>query len=308
MRCRNHSRATKIGQRTWKRKALCSNGVPCRSRIRKRIRPSSASSSSSLRRANDTRAAFATDRSLAIASSSRTKPWSRTGIESGITPVMTATPRSLETAHVGSSGWAYPEWRGSFYPADAQPPDFLRLYAERLNAVELNATYYRLPSEEQFATWAAQVPTGFRFAVKLSRQVVEGGRLDRLGTFAERVAVLGERLGPLLVQLPEERPRDEGTLRLLLDSLPPELEVALEFKHPSWEGVDVPVLVNAWDERQPFVYLRVTDTSDLERLAARIRADGRRVYCFVNRGDAVDHSPGGEPTAAAAVRLSTLLA
>src|SRR3954454_12562572 len=198
MRCRNHSRATKIGQRTWKRKALCSNGVPWRSRSRKRIRPSSASSSSSLRRANETRAAFATERSLAIASSSRTKPWSSTGIVSSVkVPSMTATPQSVERAHVGSSGWSYPEWRGSFYPADAQPADFLRLYAERLNAVELNATFYRLPSEAQFEAWAAQVPDGFRFAVKLGRQIVgEGGRLDRIGTFAERIAVLRGKLGP----------------------------------------------------------------------------------------------------------------
>jgi uncharacterized protein YecE (DUF72 family) len=216
---------------------------------------------------------------------------------------MTATSKSLESAHVGSSGWAYPEWRGSFYPADAQPADFLRLYAERLNAVELNATFYRLPSEAQFEAWAEQVPAGFQFAVKMSGQITGGGRLDRVATFAERVAVLGDKLGPVLVQIPEERPRDEGFLRLLLDSLPPELKVALEFKNPTWAGVEAPVLVNSWEPAQPFVYLRPTDTAGL---AERIRAEPREVYCFVNRGNAADHSPGGEPTAAAAARLFTL--
>jgi uncharacterized protein YecE (DUF72 family) len=208
--------------------------------------------------------------------------------------------------HVGSSGWSYPEWRGGFYPADAQPAEFLRLYAERLNAVELNATYYRLPSEAQFESWAAQVPDGFRFAVKLTRAVVDG-RLDRIGTFAERISVLRDRLGPVLVQLPEERPRDEGMLRLVLDSLPPELQVAVEPQHPSWDDVELPVRVNSWDERQPFVYLRVRDHSDLEALAERIRAERREVWCFLNRGEAADHAPGGVATAEQALRLSRLL-
>ena len=208
--------------------------------------------------------------------------------------------------HVGSSGWSYPEWRGSFYPADAQPGEFLGRYAEKLDAVELNATYYRLPSEAQFEAWAAQVPEGFRFAVKLSRAVVDG-RLDRIGTFAERVSVLHEKLGPVLVQLPEERPRDEGMLRLLLDSLPLDMQVAVEPQHPSWDDVELPVRVNSWDERQPFVYLRVRDGSDLEALAERIRADTREVWCFLNRGEAADHSPDGVPTAEQAVRLSRLL-
>jgi hypothetical protein len=216
---------------------------------------------------------------------------------------MTVTQGSLERAHVGSSGWSYPEWRGSFYPATSQQADFLRLYAERLNAVELNTTFYRLPSEAQFESWAAQVPDGFQFAVKLSGAITGGGRLDRIATFCERVQTLGPKLGPVLVQLPEERPRDPGFLRLLLDSLPPDLKVAVEFKHPSWEGVEVPVLVGSWAEGQPFVYLRPTDTAGL---AERIRAEPREVYCFVNRGNAADHSPGGEPTALAAARLFSL--
>jgi uncharacterized protein YecE (DUF72 family) len=208
--------------------------------------------------------------------------------------------------HVGSSGWSYPEWRGGFYPAAADKSDFLRLYAERLNAVELNATYYRLPAEAQFESWAAQVPDGFRFAVKMTRAVVEG-RLDRIGTFAERVGILRDRLGPVLVQLPDDRPRDEGMLRLLLDSLPPELQVAVEPQHPSWDDVELPVRVNSWDERQPFVYLRVRDHGDLEVLAGRIRAETREVWCFLNRGDAADHAPDGVPTAEHAVRLTRLL-
>src|SRR5215218_2222365 len=265
-----------MGQRTWKRNALCSNGVPCRSRIRNRTSPSSEASITSLRRAKETRAALTTERSLAMASSSRTKPWSRTGIVwSGITASITATAATVPggpvgsrrgfrhsrgvAAYVGSSGWSYPEWRGSFYPADAQPPDFLRLYAERLNAVELNATFYRLPSEAQLEAWAAQTPAGFRFAVKLSRHIAHGGRLDRLATFCERVRALGDRLGPVLVELPDDRPRDDGFLHLLLDSLPDGIDLAIEPKHPSWADAEIPVRVGALEADPPFAYLRLRE-------------------------------------------------
>src|SRR5207248_11644354 len=167
-RWRNHSRATNSGARMWKRKALCSKGVPWRLRIRKRIRPSSDSSISALWRAKLTRAPLTTERSLAIASSSRTKPWSRTGIVfSVITSAMVATPASLAGAYVGTSGFSYPSWRCCFYRAASKPAEFLRSYAERLPSVELNTTFYQLPSEDQMQRWAEQTPPGFRFAVKV---------------------------------------------------------------------------------------------------------------------------------------------
>ena len=179
-------------------------------------------------------------------------------------------------AYVGSSGWSYPEWRGSFYPADAQPPDFLRLYAERLNAVELNATFYRLPSEAQLEAWAAQTPPDFRFAVKLSRHIAHGGRLERLATFCERVRSLGDRLGPVLVELPDDRPRDDGFLHLLLDSLPPGIDVAIEPKHPSWAGAELPVRVGALDPDAPFALPAAARAPVHRRRARRARAPDRR--------------------------------
>jgi uncharacterized protein YecE (DUF72 family) len=212
--------------------------------------------------------------------------------------------------HIGSSGFSYPEWRGSFDPADARPADFLRLYAERLNAVELNATFYRLPSEAQLEAWAAATPPGFRFAVKLSR-FIAAGRVDALGTFCERIGVLGERLGPVLVELPEGRPRDDGFVDLLLGSLPAEIDIAFEPKDPSWAGADLPVRVNDWESPAAFRYLRLRDhpydDAALAALAARLRAEPGDVYCFVNRGGADDHSPGGEPTATTAERLASRL-
>ena len=92
----------------------------------------------------------------------------------------------MSLPRVGTSGWSYPSWRPGFYPAGVKPEEFLAFYAGQLPAVELNATKYRLPSEEQFRRWAEQVPDGFRFAVKAPPGVER-----RLDTFQERVLALG---------------------------------------------------------------------------------------------------------------------
>jgi len=158
---------------------------------------------------------------------------------------VTATPASVTRAYVGASGFSYPEWRGSFYPADAKPPEFLEHYARRLSAVELNNTFYRLPAEAQFERWAEATPPEFRFSVKAPRSISVFGRLDQVGTLAERLAVLGPRLGPLLVRAHDDRPRDDGFVELLLDSLDPSFLVALDLRHPSWEGVEAGLPPNA---------------------------------------------------------------
>src|SRR5207248_1556836 len=126
--------------------------------------------------------------------------------------------------YVGTSGFSYPTWKPDFYPAGTPQKDFLSAYAEWLPSVELNATFYQLPSEERLLGWAEQTPPGFRFAVKMNRRATHFGDLSVVGTFCERVRVLGQRLGPILVQLPPTRPRDDGWLRLMLESLDQELE------------------------------------------------------------------------------------
>jgi uncharacterized protein YecE (DUF72 family) len=225
-----------------------------------------------------------------------------------ITSAMAATPASVSRAYVGTSGFSYPSWRGGFYPEKARPADFLELYAERLPTVELNTTFYNLPAEEQFRAWAAQTPSEFRFAVKMTRRITHFGRLELIQTFCERVRLLGERLGPILVQFPPTRTRDDGVLRLVLDSLDPELEYAFEFRHDSWNGADVPVRVNSLDGDAGFTYLRFReppyDEAALEAWAKRLRPlleRGTRVYCYFKHED--------EPTAPAyAHRLAELLA
>ena len=215
---------------------------------------------------------------------------------------MTATEPSVDRLYVGASGFSYATWKGGFYPANAKPKDFLRLYAERLPSVELNNTFYRLPSEAQFERWAEATPPRFRFAVKMTMSITHFGRLDELGTFGERVRALGDRLGPVVVRLPDGRPRDDGFLRLLLDSADPDLRIAFDFRHPSWAGADGilaergAVRVGALDAEAPFRYVRLReppyDDAALRDWAARLRpllADGVDVYCYFRHED--------EPTA-----------
>jgi uncharacterized protein YecE (DUF72 family) len=229
---------------------------------------------------------------------------------------MTATSPSVTRAYVGASGFSYPEWRGSFYPADAKPPELLGHYARRLSAVELNNTFYRLPAEAQFRRWADSTPADFRFAVKAPMSITFFGRLDQVGTLAERLSVLGPKLGPLLVRAHDERPRDDGFLQLLLGSLDPELFVALDLRHPSWEGVEATlppnaVRVNQLEGEARFRYLRFSehpyDDEALARAADTVRGLGVETYCLFSKGEAKDHSPSGEPTAVTAERFAALL-
>jgi uncharacterized protein YecE (DUF72 family) len=219
---------------------------------------------------------------------------------------VTATPLSVEGAHVGTSGWSYPSWKPGFYPADAKPAEFLGHYARRFPTVELNTTGYRLPAEGQFERWAAQTPPGFRFAPKLNAY-----RTSQLATFEERVRRLGDRLGPIRAVVGTKR--DEGMLELMLGSLDPALQIAFDFRHETWEGVesDLPpnaVRIDDLDAPAPFRYLRFRDPpyddAILAEWADRIRpllAEGIDVYCYFRHED--------EPTAPRyAERLLGLLA
>ena len=102
--------------------------------------------------------------------------------------------------HVGTSGYSYKEWKGPFYPEKLRPADMLRFYAERLPAVEINNTFYRLPKASVLESWASQVPAGFRFAIKASRRITHFKRLKEAGDETDYLlrttATLGERLGP----------------------------------------------------------------------------------------------------------------
>ncbi len=222
------------------------------------------------------------------------------------------TPR-LTGPYVGTSGFSYASWRGDFYAAEAKPNEFLRSYGERLPTVELNASFYHLPSEDQFARWAAEVPDEFRFGVTLSRRVTSRGRVEGLDAFETSVRALGLKLGPIRVKVPQAR--DDGFLLLFLGSLDPALRYALDFRHESWDDPTVTeqldahgaVRVNSYEGAASFRYLRFRDPpyseDDLEVLAERIRPlleVGVDVFGYFRHED--------EPTAPAyAARLLGLL-
>jgi uncharacterized protein YecE (DUF72 family) len=140
--------------------------------------------------------------------------------------------------HIGTSGYSFPEWRGSFYPEGFPAAQMLRFYGERLDTVEINATFYRMPTEKVLAAWSDEVPESFRFVLKAPRRITHILRLkeasDPLAYFLETAAVLGPRLGPLLFQLPPNFKKDVPRLEAFLSLVPKEMRAAFEFRHVSW--------------------------------------------------------------------------
>jgi uncharacterized protein YecE (DUF72 family) len=139
---------------------------------------------------------------------------------------------------VGTSGFSYAPWRGSFYPEKLPATKMLGYYAERLEAVEINNTFYRMPSADALAKWAGETPAGFRFALKSPRRITHERKLadvsEELRRLFEAAGALGERLGPVLFQLPPFFKKDVPRLAAFVTSLPPGLRAALEFRHASW--------------------------------------------------------------------------
>jgi uncharacterized protein YecE (DUF72 family) len=140
---------------------------------------------------------------------------------------------------VGTSGFAFKEWKGVFYPEGIKNDAMLGFYASRYPTVEINNTFYKLPREELLARWAAQVPDGFTFTIKASRSITHFFRLQApatraLGFLLTSTATLGNRLGPILFQCPADFVRDIDTLRAFLAQLPNDRRYSIEFRHESW--------------------------------------------------------------------------
>jgi uncharacterized protein YecE (DUF72 family) len=221
---------------------------------------------------------------------------------------------SAGTLRTGASGFSFASWRPGFYPAGSNPADFLALYAQRLGTVEINNSFYRLPAASVFEKWARTVPDGFRFAVKAPRAVTVFGRVDFVPDLNARVRSLGDRLGPLLVRFADKKERDDEFLARVLDAIDDDLEVALDLRDASWDGIEPEldrwgaVRVNQLAAgRAGFRYLRLRDTpyddAQLEGWADTIRgllAGGTDVFCYFKHED--------EPTAPAyAARLRELV-
>ena len=156
--------------------------------------------------------------------------------------------------HVGTQGWNYDFWNGVFYPEGSRDSDRLKLYSRVFDCVEIDSTFYALPPAERFQSWYERTPPGFVFTVKLPRDITHDARLVRadrmLEEFCDRAALLDDKLGPLLIQLPPDfTVRERGAAEQFLRALPDGFRFAVEFRDVRW-----------FDERT-FELLRETGTT-----------------------------------------------
>ena len=139
---------------------------------------------------------------------------------------------------IGTSGYNYPEWKGSFYPEKLPAARMLGYYAERFPTVEINYTFYRIPNEATVAKWAAETPSPYKLTLKAPRRITHDSRLKNCGplvsSFCQVAGTLGDKLGALLFQLPPFTKKDLATFDAFLEELPPKVRAAFEFRHPSW--------------------------------------------------------------------------
>lgn len=144
----------------------------------------------------------------------------------------------MSELRIGTSGWHYGHWAGRFYPPEVKVRDYLRYYARHFDAVEINNTHYRLPKHETFAAWRDEAPAGFVFAVKASRYITHYSKLTKssktYGLFFDAVAILGDKLGPILFQTPPGWRVNAERLDTFLSELRPGLRTAFEFRNDTW--------------------------------------------------------------------------
>jgi uncharacterized protein YecE (DUF72 family) len=198
---------------------------------------------------------------------------------------------------IGTSGYNYPEWKGSFYPADLAAAKMLPYYAARFPTVEINYTFYRMPNEKLTSGWAAQTPSPYKLTLKAPRRITHDHRLkgtgDLVAGFCQVAGTLGDKLGALLFQLPPNLKKDAALFDAFLEELPPRVCAAFEFRHPSWfddeifarlsarnlalcvadsEKLSAPVTVTA-----DYAYFRLRDEgygpADIARWAETIRRE-----------------------------------
>ena len=144
---------------------------------------------------------------------------------------------------IGTSGYNYPEWKGSFYPATLKAAEMLPYYAARFPTVEINYTFYRMPNESTVAKWAAETPSPYKLTLKAPRRITHDSRLRNCGElvagFCRVAGTLGDKLGALLFQLPPNLKKDLGLFDAFIAELPPKVCAAFEFRHQSWLDEDV---------------------------------------------------------------------
>ena len=212
----------------------------------------------------------------------------------------------------GTSGFSYKEWKGPFYPEDLPASKMLAYYAGRLPTVEINNTFYRMPNRKTLAGWAEQTPADFQFVLKASQKITHRKRLkdveDELDYLIPTMGELGEKLGPMLVQLPPYLKKDVERLERFLALLPNGFRAAFEFRNATWLDEDVVDLLRARSQAlviadsgkdellhvvatAPFVYARLRQETYTDQALAewgeRLRAlDADDLYVFFKHEDA----------------------
>ncbi len=175
---------------------------------------------------------------------------------------------------VGTSGYNYPEWKGSFYPANLAAAKMLPYYAARFPTVEINYTFYRMPNEKLVSGWAAQTPDPYRLTLKAPRRITHDSRLkntgELVGSFCRVAATLGPKLGSLLFQLPPNLKKDISLFDDFLATLPPRVCAAFEFRNPSWFDDDL------WQRLSS--HNLALCVSDSEKLSAPVKVTADYAY------------------------------
>ncbi len=155
----------------------------------------------------------------------------------------------LMRLHVGTSGYNYSEWKGTFYPEKLAAKKMFAFYAERFSTVEINYTFYRMPTPKTTEAWRAQAPEGFRYVLKAPKRITHEKRLvdcaDTLAFFCESARGLGVHQGPLLFQLPPNLKCDVARLDAFLALMPADVQAAFEFRHDSWHSDEVTAVLRA---------------------------------------------------------------
>lgn len=193
---------------------------------------------------------------------------------------------SASKIYAGTSGYSYPEWKGAFYPRKLPQRQFLEFYAGNFSTVEINNTFYRFPATRLLEGWRDGTPAGFRFAVKANQGITHKGRLKDVEgltrDFVGRCKLLGDKLGPILFQLPPNFKRDDGRLADFLDVLDPRLRYAFEFRHESWFDAEVFKLLGSGGA--------AFCISDDEKLDTPRIATGSFVYARLRRDEYSDEA------------------
>jgi uncharacterized protein YecE (DUF72 family) len=197
-----------------------------------------------------------------------------------------AEDRKIMKIHVGTSGYAYKEWKGKFYPEKISPKEMLRFYSGRLGTVEINNTFYRMPKESVLTSWAEQVPGDFVFALKAPQIITHLKRLrdvfDETGYLFRTLSVLDRKLGPVLFQFPKSFRADSAALQAFLDLVPVDRACAFEFRSPSWLNEEILGLL-----RERGSSLCIADAD--ENRANEIVSTAPWGYLRLRRSDYTDH-------------------